>query len=84
MAASTEDPGGRSRGEASLEGMEERVRKVRHLDPFHLSEREDGRFTCQLDRPVDELKAEEARAAAKAMESLAARLRARAEEASGG
>lgn len=58
-------------------GLEERVRKVQYLDPFHLSVRTDGRFTCQLDVPVEELKPEEARDAAEALEALARRLRRR-------
>ncbi len=60
--------------------LEERVRKVLHLDPFRMSERPDGRFYCELERPPDELSAEEARRILHEMEPLLERLRRRVEE----
>lgn len=77
MSPSDEEGRSRTPGEG---GLEEKVRKVQYLDPFHLSVRKDGRFTCQLDVPVDELKPGEARDAVEAMEALVRRLRRRAGE----
>lgn len=57
-----------------------RVRKVWHLDPFRISERPDGRFSCELEKPPDELTPEEARRMLGAMEPLLERLRRRAAE----
>lgn len=63
-----------------LERVEERVRKVQHLDPFHFSQRDDGRFRCQLERPVAELRATEIREALTVLEALADLLRERLAE----
>lgn len=58
----------------------ERVRKVLHLDPFRMSERPDGRFYCELEKPPEELTPEEARRILHEMEPLLERLRRRIEE----
>lgn len=70
----------RRRAEQALNRLEDRVREVRHLHPFSVSRREDGRFTCSLDKPLSELSPEEASAAADALEELAGLLREVAEE----
>lgn len=63
--------GGRDRADEALERLEKRVRHVRHLQPFEVSMREDGRFTCELGKPLTELTPSEGRAAARALEELA-------------
>lgn len=63
-----------------LKRVEERVQKVRHLEPFRFSRREDGRFTCELEKPVHELETEEIREALAVLDSLIGALRARLEE----
>lgn len=63
------------RAERALDRLEERVREVRHLHPFSLSRREDGRFACELQKPLSELTEEEGRAAADALEELARAIR---------
>lgn len=62
------------------DSLEERVRKVQHLDPFQFSLRQDGRFICQLEKPVEELSPEQARAAIGVLEQLLERLREQAED----
>lgn len=58
--------------------IEERVRKVRHLDPFHMSVRGDGRFMCQLEKPPHELEPDQARQVLEALEPVLRALRRRA------
>lgn len=65
----------RSREERALDRLEARVREVQHLHPFEMSRREDGRFVCELTKPLSELSPREARAAADALEGLADLLR---------
>lgn len=70
-------PGGDAsrREEEALNRLESRVREVQHLQAFEMSRREDGRFVCELTKPLDELSPREARAAADALEKLAGLLR---------
>lgn len=77
-----EHPGedARSRAERALDRLEERVREVQHLHPFEMSRREDGRFSCEMKKPLSELTPEEARAAAQALEEVAGLLRKAVEE----
>lgn len=70
----------RRREERALDRLEARVREVQHLHPFEMSRREDGRFVCELTKPLSELSAREARAAADALEGLADLLRQVAED----
>lgn len=56
--------------EEALRSVEQRVQRVRHLDPFHFSRREDGRFQCGLEKPVDELSAGETREALRVLGEL--------------
>ena len=63
-----------------LKRVEQRVQKVQHLDPFRFSRREDGRFQCELEKPVRELDAEELRHALSVLDRLAGALRARLDE----
>lgn len=70
----------RERAERALDRLEERVRDVHHLHPFSVSRREDGRFSCELTRPLSELSPREARSAARALEELARAIREAAEE----
>lgn len=63
-----------------LERVERRVRKVQHLEPFRFSERGDGRFKCELEKPIQELQPEEIRHALEVLESLTNVLRAQLEE----
>lgn len=49
--------------EEALRSVEQRVQRVRHLDPFRFSRRDDGRFQCGLEKPVEQLSAEETREA---------------------
>lgn len=65
--------------DVTLERVEERVRKVRHLDPFHFSQREDGRFRCELVKPIHELQPAEVREALAVLEALSEVLRERLE-----
>lgn len=65
----------RNRAERALERLERRVRDVRHLDPFEISRREDGRFSCDLQKPLADLTAGEGRALARALEELAEEIR---------
>lgn len=62
----SEEPPRRNPEEQSAErhqkAVEERVRKVRHLDPFTLTCHADGRFTAQLDKPPSEIEPATARA----------------------
>lgn len=79
----TEAPGSEereARAERALDRLEERVRDVQHLHPFSMSRREDGRFSCSLEKPLSELSVKEARAAADALEELARFLRRTVEE----
>lgn len=69
-----------ARAREALERLEQRVRGVRHLSPFEISRREDGRFSCELQKPLSELTAEESRALAEALEELAGEIRAAAEQ----
>lgn len=78
--------GERSGGEDSNDGrdaesqrilreIEERVSKVRHLESFDYSSREDGRFLLQLHRPPEELDARERETVARLLSKLAEELR---------
>lgn len=67
----------------ALGRLEQRVREVRHLRPFQLSEREDGRFACELSKPIHELTPDERRATAAALEKLAAAIRGTLDDADG-
>lgn len=73
--ASEEGGGDRERADEALERLEERVQHVRHLHPFEVSMREDGRFTCELSRPISTLTLEEVRMVARALEDLAEAVR---------
>lgn len=66
--------------EAALRRIEERVQRVRDLDSFHFSRREDGRFQCELETPLEELTRDEVEEALAALETLSAALRTRLEE----
>lgn len=70
----------RDREERALDRLGRRVRNVRHLGPFELSRKADGRFRCELMKPISALSTEEARSAADALEELAAAIREVAEE----
>lgn len=58
--------------------LAERVRKIRHLDPFRIGVRPDGRFSCELDRPIEEISPDEARRIVESLEPIVERLRRRA------
>lgn len=75
MTSERREEDARRRAEKALDRLEDRVREVRHLHPFSVSRREDGRFSCSLEKPLSELSPDEARAAADALEELAALLR---------
>lgn len=64
--------------ERTLEEIEERVQRVQHLEHFECAVRSDGRVSFRLTRPPEELSREELEAAARVLEELAARFRARA------
>ena len=66
--------------ETGEEALEKRVRKVLHLDPFRLSERPDGRFHCELEKPPSELTPDEAGRILQELEPLLEQLRRRAGE----
>lgn len=76
------DAGGSKREDPHgvLERVEERVRKVQHLEPFHFSRRGDGRFQCALEKPLRDLSAEQIRHALAVLESVTEVLEARLEE----
>lgn len=74
------DEEARQRAEEALDRLEERVRDVRHLHPFEMSQREDGRFRCELKKPLSELTRKERLATAEALEEMARLLRRAAEE----
>lgn len=79
----TDDPQQDEEGpdaEEALEHVMERVRNVRHLGAFEVTHRDDGRFTCELQRPLSRLSRKEAREAAAALEELARLLREAAED----
>lgn len=63
------------RAERALRRLERRVLDVRHLKAFEVSRKEDGRFSCELVKPLSELTEEEARCAAEALEDLARLIR---------
>lgn len=65
----------RGRAEKALHRLGRRVRDVRHLGPFELSRKADGRFRCELTKPISSLSSEEALQAAEALEELAAAIR---------
>lgn len=68
----------------TLERVEERVRKVQHLEPFHFSQREDGRFRCELGKPIHELRPAEIRKVLSVLDTLAEVLREQLEEGGSG
>jgi hypothetical protein len=61
--------------ERTLREIEERVRKVRHLEAFDYSSREDGRFQFELHRPPEELDDRERETVARLLSRLAEELR---------
>jgi len=61
--------------EEALDHVLERVRNVRHLGAFEVTHREDGRFRCELQKPLNSLTRQEAHEAAAALEELARLLR---------
>lgn len=66
-----------------LHGINEltrRLRRVRHLAPFRLDVREDGRFLCEVEIPPEQLSPAEAREILAALEPVVERLRERAKE----
>lgn len=71
MPPESDDASRRERSEQALGRLEDRVRHVRHLHPFEVSVRDDGRFRCQLGTPVSQLTPDEALAVADALEELA-------------
>lgn len=73
------DEEARRRAERALDRLEERVQDVRHLHPFEMSRREDGRFRCELKKPLSELTRRERLATAEALEEMARLLRRAAE-----
>ena len=57
--------------EDALERLTRRVRNVWDLEAFEATHRGDGRFTFQLQKPLDELTPQEAAEAADALQELA-------------
>lgn len=80
MPPSEPDPPEPDDPEAALRRIERRVQRVRDLDAFHFSRREDGRFRCELKKPIEELPPDELEGALTALETLSAALRSRLEE----
>ncbi len=74
------DPSDVNDPEAALRRIEERVQRVRDLDSFHFSRREDGRFQCELETPIADLTRDEIEEALNALDTLSAALRGRLEE----
>lgn len=70
-------PSGRSRGgpDRTLEEMEQRVQRVRHLDSFECTVRSDGRVSFRITRPPEELSADELESIAELLEEMAADIR---------
>lgn len=58
-----------------LRDLEDRVRKVRHLDAFEYSSREDGRFSLRLAKAPEELSEEERESVARLLTQLAETIR---------
>lgn len=69
--------GSEAESERILREIEERVSKVRHLESFDYSSREDGRFQLQLHRPPEELDDRERETVARLLSKLAEELRRR-------
>lgn len=80
MVPADSDPSDLDDPDAALRRIEERVQRVRDLDSFHFSRREDGRFQCELETPVDELTQEELEEALRALDTLSTALRRRLDE----
>lgn len=59
----------------ALRRIEERVQQVRNLGPFKVHRHEDGRFRCELEKPLAELTPGEIRQVLATLESLAGALR---------
>lgn len=74
------DPAGETDTHDALRRIEERVRQVQDLGPFEVHRREDGRFQCELEKPIRELTGSELRQVLATLESLADALRSRLEE----
>lgn len=74
------DPSDLDDPESALRRIEHRVQRVQDLDAFHFSRREDGRFRCELETPIEELTRDELKEALTALETLSAALRSRLEE----
>jgi hypothetical protein len=69
-----------ARGDShGTESLEERVRKVRHLDPFTLVQHADGRFSAELTMPVEDLDPSVAEEILDELEPVLRRLRRRVE-----
>lgn len=62
-------------GESHLRGVEERVRRVRHLEAFEYSEREDGRFHLRLMQPPSEMSRSDRDTVARLLSHLAEQIR---------
>lgn len=62
-------------GDRPLRGMEERVRRVRHLEAFEYSEREDGRFHLRLMQPPSAMSPSDRETVARLLTQLAAKVR---------
>ncbi len=54
----------------ALRHIVERVEKIRDLGPFEIDRHEDGRFRCELQKPLRELTADEARQVLSTLEAL--------------
>lgn len=80
MSPGEPDPSEVNEPEAALRRSEKRVQRVRDLDAFHFSRREDGRFHCELQTAVEELSGEELKEALTALDTLSAALRSRLKE----
>lgn len=80
MTPSDPDPSDPDDPEGALRRIEQRVQRVRDLDAFHFSRREDGRFRCELETPIEELTRDELEEALAALETLSSALRSRLEE----
>lgn len=83
MTPTGRDPSDLDDPEAALRRVERRVQRVRDLDSFHFSRRDDGQFYCELETPVEELTQDELEEALTALDTLSAALRKRLEELQG-
>ncbi|MFQ5889034.1 MAG: hypothetical protein ACE5JR_03165 [Gemmatimonadota bacterium] len=58
-----EDPGAQpdASEQRGAEAIEQKIRRVLHLDELRIYVQQDGRFLCKLDRPIADLEPEHAR-----------------------